>query len=1192
MGKIKTFSLVTSFSFAAVLVFALSSSGDTIRWSSPAKGGDTRFSNPANWSKARVPQIGDTVIFDSITQGSAACILDVDPTIDAIAFRNNYSSLFDFNSHFLRISGDCADFRSTGEIDGTNNSGGILFCGSSAQQFFPGKAHFPCIIVNDKPSGTVVCHEVGMLADTLILIGGTLVCGYELTHLCGEIRGTGGMLDFGTSSINVSGAGVFLSRLNAVLARTGTLICTGSGNQRVEFPPDTMTIHAFVQNCPSGCTFAKRSSAGILIDSVALLSGSLAVADSQCITLGTLNVVHGAMQIPKSVSIIIQKSADLSGLDTSGIQGVLGFSGDAIPFVPRPGATIAAISVLQGKVVLAGSGCDADELRLSSTAQPCTLSLGAHFTHTFRSISANAGSVIDFGTSTLQFAGDTLDLSRCGVSPCQSCDGAISFSGINPQGFVPNDIMTYPSIIQNGPNPTTIIRNGLSCRRLVIQSGTLRLGTGLSHTVTTLLQTNGGTLDFGSSTMNAAADTVDFRGLVNLVAASGTLSFIGATGTQIFLPKPNVLHPDITKSQNGTVRVAGALRAKKFWMSAGTFDPDGSRCELTGFSAKGGTFITGRDSMIITGNANFSDLSELVPGNAPVVVRASGNNPVVSFSSTTQTIGHLVLSSMPSLEGIARIVAAKGIHRASRLTFQWNRSADSAIFDFRQNGAGLSAEDTVDVRPENSGNDKGAILMGSGSWTFSGDVTLTNQVCDSSTVIFSRSDTRQTISVAQPLNNVIHSGGGSLVLGGRLACRNFTQSGGALDFKGLSINSTNDFSLLAGYGPSIAPSSLPWKISAGRNVFLSGSPDSQLVIGNAPACTLSAGKSLTVRSSVLKHCAAVLTKGTAYNSTDSGGNSNWTFITRPLPIGISADSISFGNVSAGSSRDTIVSLSNACNDTVTIFLVQLAGSNFSHSIRSCKVLPHRTVYDTILYAPDDAGPDSGRVVFLSNAESSPDTVLLRGIGRGPRLRCSADTVSFGTMVLSRSIFRTVVMKNTGTDTLLLSQSIQPADRTQDFDSVFSVSPAHACAPQDSLVDTIRFFPSKAGTFFAFLILKTNCLAAYDTVLITARGSVGVAEDSRQVMPKDFSFQEVSALEKSVLFKYGLPATSKVTLEIYDAIGRFLERPIESVFGASEYQFVWDASHLSRGIYFCRLKATDGTSSESKFVKTLRVVFSK
>jgi Abnormal spindle-like microcephaly-assoc'd, ASPM-SPD-2-Hydin len=902
--------------------------------------------------------------------------------------------------------------------------------------------------------------------------------------------------------------------------------------------------------------------------------------------------VHGAMQMSKSVCIIVQKSADLSGLDTSGIQGVLGFSGEAIPFVPGPGAHLAAISVLQGKVMLVGSGCDADLLLLSSTAQPCTLSLGTHLTHSFRSISANAGSVIDFGTSALQFAGDTLDLSHCGVSPCQSCDGVISFSGTTPQVFVPNALASYPSLVQNGTAATTVSKNGFSCRRLMILSGILRLGTGLSHTVTTLLRTSGGSLDFGSSTINSAGDTVDFRGPGDLVAASGTLSFIGATGTQIFLPKPDVLHPDIMKSQNGAVRVAGALRARKFWMSAGTFDPDGSRCELAGFSAKGGTFITGKDSMIITGNANFSDLSELVPGKAPIVVRASGNNPVVTFSSTTQTIGHLVLSSMPSLEGVSRIIAAKGIHRASRLTFQWSRSADSAIFDFRQNNAGMAAEDTVDVRPENSGNDKGAILMGSGSWTFSGDVSLTNQACDSSTVIFSRPDTRQTISVAQPLNNVIHSGGGSLVLGGRLSCRNFTQSGGVLDFKGSSINSANDFSLLAGYGPSIAPSLLSWKISAGRNVFLSGSPDSQLVIGNTPVCTLSAGRSLTVRSSILKHCAAVLTKGTAYNSIDSGGNSNWTFITRPLPIGISADSISFGSVSVGSSRDTIVSLSNVCNDTVTIFLVQLAGPTFSHSIRTCKVLPHQTVYDTILYEPDDAGPDSGCVVFLSNAESSPDTVLLRGTGRGPRLRCIVDSVSFGTMVLSRSIFRTVVMKNTGTDTLQLSQSIQPADRLQDVDSVFYVSPVHACAPQDSLVDTIRFFPSKAGTFSAFLILKTNCLAAYDTILITARGSAGVSDDSRQVTPKDFSFQEISALEKSVLFKYGLPAASKVTLEIYDAIGRFLERPIESLFSASEYQFVWDASHLSRGIYFCRLKATDGTGTESRFVKTVRVVFSK
>jgi hypothetical protein len=1190
--KIRNFSSLSLCSVAALLFFAGGLSGETIHWSSPARGGDTHFSNPVNWNKGKVPQRGDTAVFDSTADGSAACNLDSDPTICAIIFRDNYTSLFDFNGHFLTISGDVADFRSNGEIDGAHNRGGIIFAGSALQHFLPGKAHFPCIIIQGTDSQTVICHGVGMLADTLILNGGTLFCGEGLVHLCGEIRGKGGSLDFGSSSINVFGAGIFLSRSQSVSARTGALIFTGSDSQHIELPRDTTTIHAMIQNCGTGCVLGK-SGLSLKIDSLTIKSGFLTIADSQCLTVGALAVTRGGLKIPKSGCFIVQKSADLSGLDTGGIQGRLGFSGEAVTLVPRAGVRIPAISLVRGKVILAGRGCDVDELQLSNTSLPCTLSLGSHLTNTVRRIFANTGSVIDFGTSTLRFEGDTLDFSLCGIVAGQLYDGAISFSGTKPQVFVPNKIAGYPSIVQNGTGGTTVCKNGFTCRRLTILSGMLHCGTGLSHTITNLFRARGGGVDFGSSTVNAAADTIDLTGVNTVVPGSGTLSFIGAMGTQIFMPNQNVLLPDLAKSQNGTVRVTGALRAKKFWMSAGTFDPGDARCELSGFSAKGGTLITGRDSMIITGNANFSGLSDLVAGKAPVVVRTSGDNPVISFSSTVQTIGHLVLSARPSPEGAAKIIAGKGIHRASRLTFQWNRSADSAIFDFRQNNAGLVAEDSVDVRPENSGIDKGAILMGNGSWTFSGDVVLRNYACDSSTVIFNRRNGRQTINAPQPFNNIMHSGSGALVLSGALLCRNFTQSSGILDFRGSSLSAENDVSLLHGPASSIAVSPFSWKISAGRNTFLSGSPDSPLAIGSASACTLSAGRSLTVRYGVLKHCAAVLTKGTAYNSSDSGDNDNWSFINKPLPINISATNISFGSRSVGTENDTIATLSNLCGDTVIILSIQQVGAAFRHSIEGARILPRHSVNDTILYSPNDAGPDSGSIIYITNAESSPDTIVLRGTGRGPRLHRSCDTISFGTVSGIKPLLRTIVFKNTGTDTLQLSQNMQPADENFSLDSAFWASPLHACAPQDSCIDTVRFFPKKTGFFSAFLMVKSNCRVACDTVLITARSIVGVQDDQKPVfIPKEFAFQEVATLEKSVVFKYCLPATSKVTLEIYDAIGRFLERPVESIQGPAEYQYTWDASHLSRGIYFCRLKVTDLAGSENRFFKTIRVVFSK
>ncbi|HBC47749.1 MAG TPA: hypothetical protein DCZ43_11940, partial [candidate division Zixibacteria bacterium] len=56
--------------------------------------------------------------------------------------------------------------------------------------------------------------------------------------------------------------------------------------------------------------------------------------------------------------------------------------------------------------------------------------------------------------------------------------------------------------------------------------------------------------------------------------------------------------------------------------------------------------------------------------------------------------------------------------------------------------------------------------------------------------------------------------------------------------------------------------------------------------------------------------------------------------------------------------------------------------------------------------------------------------------------------------------------------------------------------------------------------------------------------------------------------------FELPEAGPVTLEIYDILGRLIDKPIDGFYSAGGHAVTWDGSHVSSGIYFYRLTAGD------------------
>jgi hypothetical protein len=136
-----------------------------------------------------------------------------------------------------------------------------------------------------------------------------------------------------------------------------------------------------------------------------------------------------------------------------------------------------------------------------------------------------------------------------------------------------------------------------------------------------------------------------------------------------------------------------------------------------------------------------------------------------------------------------------------------------------------------------------------------------------------------------------------------------------------------------------------------------------------------------------------------------------TAIAATLTLGISPPSLSFGNVTTGtSSAPQSVTITNTGNANVTISQVS-ASANYSATGGSTPVTlsPAQNLILTAHFSPTSTGPISGNISIVSNATGSPASVPLSGTGVAPIQHSVALTWNASTSTVSGyNVYRSTV----------------------------------------------------------------------------------------------------------------------------------------------------------------------------------------
>jgi hypothetical protein len=134
----------------------------------------------------------------------------------------------------------------------------------------------------------------------------------------------------------------------------------------------------------------------------------------------------------------------------------------------------------------------------------------------------------------------------------------------------------------------------------------------------------------------------------------------------------------------------------------------------------------------------------------------------------------------------------------------------------------------------------------------------------------------------------------------------------------------------------------------------------------------------------------------------------------------------------------------------------------------------------------------------------------------------------------------------------------------------------------SVSDSFMTVNAQSGLYINVKINSNNV-----TVFVDSVGVLSVEEISDGEIVDNFNLQQnyPNPFNPSTNIQFALPQSSFVTLEVYNALGERLVVLVSQELSSGTYNYDWNASNLTSGVYFYRLQAAD-------FVETKKMMLLK
>jgi hypothetical protein len=241
------------------------------------------------------------------------------------------------------------------------------------------------------------------------------------------------------------------------------------------------------------------------------------------------------------------------------------------------------------------------------------------------------------------------------------------------------------------------------------------------------------------------------------------------------------------------------------------------------------------------------------------------------------------------------------------------------------------------------------------------------------------------------------------------------------------------------------------------------------------------------------------------NQTESGSSQ-----TLAPQLAVTPAAVAFGDVTAGTTGSQNVSLSNVGTGTLTVSEVSESGAGFALSALTLplSLTQGQSATFAVHFSPTSAGNATGSLSIFSNAPNSLLTVSMTGTAVTQTVSASPASLSFGNVLVTTSSSLPVVVANTGTANVVISQATVAG-------TGFGISGPplpFTLAVAQSVSFSVTFAPTVGGNVTGSLTIVSNALNSPIAVSL-----VGTAvTQGLSVSPSGLSFGDITLGSTSTL----------------------------------------------------------------------------
>ena len=205
----------------------------------------------------------------------------------------------------------------------------------------------------------------------------------------------------------------------------------------------------------------------------------------------------------------------------------------------------------------------------------------------------------------------------------------------------------------------------------------------------------------------------------------------------------------------------------------------------------------------------------------------------------------------------------------------------------------------------------------------------------------------------------------------------------------------------------------------------------------------------------------------------------------------------------------------------------------------------------------------------------------------PRIETSVSSVNFDSVLVGTEESLSITIYSKGSLSLTISNiSINNSAFSTDYTSSVST-----IIPGESLVIHVFFTPTSSMDYNGVLTIENNDHPVEVQLSGNGVSTTEIEEKLFSDIPKTFALQSAypNPFNPSTTIKYSIPKESNVTLKVFDVLGREIKKLVIEELNAGYYQVIFDASHLSSGVYYYQLKAVPIGKHGENFVETKKMV---